>query len=58
MEDMSSEIPDETERKKAASSLAMKQIEADRYSETTDPYSNRTRRRSSGYDFDFNPTGG
>jgi hypothetical protein len=45
MEDLSSDIPDEAERKKAARDLAMKQIDADRYSETTDPYTNRGRRR-------------
>jgi hypothetical protein len=52
MDDLSSDIPDEAERKKAARDLAMKQIDADRYSETTDPYSSRSRRRSSGFDFD------
>jgi hypothetical protein len=52
MEDMSSYITDEAERKKAARELAMKQIDADRYSDTTDPYTNRRRRRSSGFDFD------
>ena len=51
MEDMSSYITDETERKKAARDLAMKQIDSDRYSETTDPYSNKSRKRSSGFDF-------
>ena len=56
MEVMKSDIPDEAERKKAAREMAMEQIRADRYSETTDPNSNKTRRRSSG--FDFNPTGG
>jgi hypothetical protein len=54
MEDMSSYITDEAERKKAARDLAMKQIDADRYSDTTDPYTNRRRRRSSGFDFDNN----
>jgi len=51
MEVMKPDIPDEAERKKAAREMAMEQIRADRYSETTDPYSNKTRRRSSGFDF-------
>jgi hypothetical protein len=51
LEDMKSDIPDETERKKAAREMAMEQIKANRYSETSDPYSNKTRRRTSGFDF-------
>ena len=52
MDDMASYITDEAERKKAANALAMKQIEADRYTEYNDPYSNRSRRRSTGFDFE------
>lgn len=52
LEDMKSYIPDETERKKTAASMALEQIKASRYNETSDPYSNKTKRTSSGFDFD------
>lgn len=47
---------DEASKKKTAHELAMKQINADRYQETSDPYRNRSTRKD--YGFDFGSQGG